>query len=96
MWRLQWQAGDSSLTSPRFFALGKVIIKDRLADAMFQELLLRPREYSVIATTNLNGDYLSDAAVMILRIDDVIASKGGGGPPMPPGGPGGMGGMDDY
>ncbi|UCF07428.1 MAG: TCP-1/cpn60 chaperonin family protein, partial [Thermoplasmata archaeon] len=38
----------------------------------------------------------TDAAVMILRIDDVIASKGGGGPPMPPGGPGGMGGMDEY
>ena len=42
---------------------GKVIIKDRIADAMFQQLLLRPREYSVLATPNLNGDYLSDAAV---------------------------------
>lgn len=40
---------------------GKVVIKDRIADAMFQQLLLRPGEYSVIATTNLNGDYLSDA-----------------------------------
>lgn len=40
---------------------GKIIIKDRIADAMFQEALLRPEEYSVIATTNLNGDYLSDA-----------------------------------
>jgi isocitrate dehydrogenase len=40
---------------------GKVIIKDRIADAMFQQLLLRPSEYSVIATLNLNGDYLSDA-----------------------------------
>ncbi len=40
---------------------GKVIIKDRIADAMFQQLLLRPDEYSVIATPNLNGDYLSDA-----------------------------------
>jgi isocitrate dehydrogenase len=39
-----------------------VIIKDRIADAMFQQLLLRPEEYSVIATPNLNGDYLSDAA----------------------------------
>ncbi|HET9453946.1 MAG TPA: isocitrate dehydrogenase (NADP(+)) [Gemmatimonadaceae bacterium] len=39
-----------------------VIIKDRIADAMFQQLLLRPDEYSVIATPNLNGDYLSDAA----------------------------------
>jgi isocitrate dehydrogenase len=41
---------------------GKVVIKDRIADAMFQQLLLRPAEYSVIATPNLNGDYLSDAA----------------------------------
>jgi len=40
---------------------GKVIIKDRIADAMFQQLLLRPDEYDVIATPNLNGDYLSDA-----------------------------------
>ncbi len=39
-----------------------VVIKDRIADAMFQQLLLRPDEYSVIATPNLNGDYLSDAA----------------------------------
>ena len=39
-----------------------VILKDRIADAMFQQLLLRPDEYSVIATPNLNGDYLSDAA----------------------------------
>ncbi len=40
---------------------GKILIKDRIADAMFQQLLLRPDEYDVIATTNLNGDYLSDA-----------------------------------
>ncbi|MBU1429028.1 NADP-dependent isocitrate dehydrogenase [Myxococcota bacterium] len=40
---------------------GKLLIKDRLTDAMFQQLLLRPDEYEVIATTNLNGDYLSDA-----------------------------------
>ncbi len=40
---------------------GKVVIKDRIADAMFQQILLRPDEYSVLATTNLNGDYLSDA-----------------------------------
>jgi len=40
---------------------GKIIIKDRIADAMFQQVLLRPDEYSVIATPNLNGDYLSDA-----------------------------------
>ncbi|HEY8131747.1 MAG TPA: isocitrate dehydrogenase (NADP(+)) [Thermoanaerobaculia bacterium] len=40
---------------------GKIVIKDRIADSMFQQVLLRPVEYSVIATTNLNGDYLSDA-----------------------------------
>ncbi len=41
---------------------GKVVIKDRIADIMFQLLQLRPAEFDVIATTNLNGDYLSDAA----------------------------------
>jgi isocitrate dehydrogenase len=41
---------------------GRVVLKDRIADAMFQQLLLRPEEYDVIATPNLNGDYLSDAA----------------------------------
>jgi len=40
---------------------GRVVVKDRIADAMFQQVLLRPDEYSVIATPNLNGDYLSDA-----------------------------------
>ncbi len=40
---------------------GKVVIKDRIADIMFQLMLLRPAEFSVIATSNLNGDYLSDA-----------------------------------
>ena len=40
---------------------GKVLVNDRIADAMFQQLLLRPDEYSVLATMNLNGDYLSDA-----------------------------------
>ena len=42
--------------------LDKVMIKDRIADSMFQQLLLRPDEYSVLASPNLNGDYLSDAA----------------------------------
>jgi len=40
---------------------GKIIIKDRIADMMFQQVLLRPEEYQVIATPNLNGDYISDA-----------------------------------
>jgi isocitrate dehydrogenase len=38
-----------------------LVINDRIADAMFQEVLIKPEQYSVIATTNLNGDYLSDA-----------------------------------
>ena len=40
---------------------GKIIIKDSIADAFLQQILLRPEEYSVIATLNLNGDYISDA-----------------------------------
>ena len=40
---------------------GKVMINDRIADSMFQQVLLRPGEYQVVATPNLNGDYLSDA-----------------------------------
>ena len=40
---------------------GKILIKDRIADSMFQQALLRPSEYDVLATPNLNGDYLSDA-----------------------------------
>ncbi|MBM4351042.1 MAG: isocitrate dehydrogenase (NADP(+)) [Deltaproteobacteria bacterium] len=40
---------------------GKIVLKDRIADAMFQQILLRPDEYDVLATPNLNGDYLSDA-----------------------------------
>ncbi|QOL25035.1 NADP-dependent isocitrate dehydrogenase [Thalassotalea sp. LPB0316] len=48
-----------SVTNPK---TGKeIIIKDVIADAMLQQILLRPEEYSVIATLNLNGDYLSDA-----------------------------------
>lgn len=40
---------------------GKIVIQDRIADAMFQQILLRPSEYSVLAMPNLNGDYMSDA-----------------------------------
>jgi isocitrate dehydrogenase len=60
--------GDKTITEDDLWKLhdgkvppGKVVIKDRIADAMFQQVLLRPEEYSVIATPNLNGDYLSDA-----------------------------------
>src|SRR5207247_9434657 len=38
-----------------------LVVKDMIADAFLQQILLRPREYDVIATTNLNGDYISDA-----------------------------------
>ncbi|MBC7170060.1 isocitrate dehydrogenase (NADP(+)) [Candidatus Bipolaricaulota bacterium] len=41
---------------------GKIVLNDRIADQFFQQMLLRPDEYSVVATTNLNGDYMTDAA----------------------------------
>ena len=41
---------------------GKILLKDRIADQFFQQMLLRPSEYDVVATMNLNGDYMSDAA----------------------------------
>ena len=57
---------DSTVPESRLWegeeANGRVVIKDRIADSMFQQVLLRPAEYSVVATPNLNGDYLSDAA----------------------------------
>ena len=61
--------GDQVVTEEELYAVhggkapaGKVIIKDRIADIIFQLLQLRPAEFDVIATMNLNGDYLSDAA----------------------------------
>jgi len=60
--------GDVTLTEDELWSQhngkqpeGKIVIKDRIADIMFQQMLLRPDEYDVIATPNLNGDYLSDA-----------------------------------
>ncbi|MFH1743464.1 MAG: isocitrate dehydrogenase (NADP(+)) [bacterium] len=41
---------------------GQIVIRDRIADSMFQQVLLRPDEYDVVALPNLNGDYISDAA----------------------------------
>ena len=52
--------GDQTCTEADPVA-GRLLIKDRIADAMFQEALLRPEHYHVLATPNLNGDYLSDA-----------------------------------
>ena len=49
------KAQDEALAS------GKILIKDSIADAFLQQILLRPKEYSAIATLNLNGDYVSDA-----------------------------------
>ena len=51
-----WEEHDGELPE------GKLLIKDRIADAMFQQLLLRPDEYDIVITPNLNGDYISDAA----------------------------------
>ena len=41
---------------------GKILVNDRIADSIFQQIIIRPEDYSVLATTNLNGDYISDAA----------------------------------
>jgi isocitrate dehydrogenase len=51
-----WDKHDGKMPAGK-----KVMIKDRIADIMFQHSLLRPTEFDVLATTNLNGDYLSDA-----------------------------------
>jgi isocitrate dehydrogenase len=60
------QFGDRTVSEAETWdgadATGKVVIRDRIADAMFQQILLRPDEYSVMAMPNLNGDYMSDAA----------------------------------
>ena len=56
----EWLWDDASGLKGKLPA-GKIQVKDRIADAMFQQILLRPAEYQVLATTNLNGDYLSDA-----------------------------------
>jgi isocitrate dehydrogenase len=50
-----WDEHDGELPE------GKILIKDRIADAMFQQVLLRPDEYDIIICPNLNGDYVSDA-----------------------------------
>ena len=45
---------------------GKILVQDKIADAMFQDLLLKPEDHEVIVTLNLNGDYLSDAAAALV------------------------------
>jgi len=59
---------------------GKLLIKDRIADAMFQQILLRPAEYDVLAMPNLNGDYMSDAlAAMVGGLGIAPGANIGGG-----------------
>jgi isocitrate dehydrogenase len=60
--------GDYTITEEELYSKyggkqpeGKIVIKDRIADIIFQLMLLRPEEFDVLATMNLNGDYLSDA-----------------------------------
>ena len=55
--------GDRTITEAELGSQpsDKIVIKDRIADSMFQQILIRPDEYDVIVTPNLNGDYLSDA-----------------------------------
>jgi isocitrate dehydrogenase len=62
--RIQEENGTEAANAAQNKALeeGKIIIKDVIADAFLQQILLRPDEYDVIATMNLNGDYLSDSA----------------------------------
>jgi isocitrate dehydrogenase len=52
---------EADVASPLPTPHSPVVIKDRIADSVFQQVLLRPKEYAVLATPNLNGDYLSDA-----------------------------------
>ena len=66
--RLAEEKGEerANLTQAEAIAAGKVIIKDIIADAFLQQILTRPGDYSVIATLNLNGDYISDALAAIV------------------------------
>jgi isocitrate dehydrogenase len=61
--RLKEEKGEAAANAAQKAALdkGALLIKDVIADAFLQQILLRPAEYSVIATLNLNGDYISDA-----------------------------------
>jgi len=61
--RIKEEKGEAAANTAQSEAVkaGKIIVKDVIADAFLQQILLRPAEYSVIATLNLNGDYISDA-----------------------------------
>lgn len=66
--KIKAERGESAANAAQDEALrsGKILIKDSIADAFLQQILLRPSEYSVIATLNLNGDYISDALAAIV------------------------------
>jgi isocitrate dehydrogenase len=61
--KLKAEVGETAANEVQKAAIasGRILIKDAIADAFLQQILLRPAEYSVIATLNLNGDYISDA-----------------------------------
>jgi isocitrate dehydrogenase len=65
--------GDQTLSEKKLWdehdgkmPAGKILVKDRIADSIFQQIQTRPDEYSVLALPNLNGDYLSDAAIALV------------------------------
>lgn len=66
--RIKEKEGEAAAIDAQKEAIsqGKILIKDSIADAFLQQILLRPSEYSVIATLNLNGDYISDALAAIV------------------------------
>lgn len=61
--RIKAEKGEAAANEAQATALaeGKLLVKDSIADAFLQQILLRPAEYDMVATLNLNGDYLSDA-----------------------------------
>jgi len=66
--RIKAEKGEDAANEAQNTALksGKLLIKDFIADAFLQQILLRPAEYDVVATLNLNGDYISDALAAIV------------------------------
>ncbi len=66
--RTKADKGEDAANAEQSAALksGKILVKDSIADAFLQQILLRPSEYSVVATLNLNGDYISDALAAIV------------------------------
>jgi isocitrate dehydrogenase len=75
--RTKADKGEAAANSERDAALasGRMLVKDIIADIIFQDTLIRPKDYDVIATMNLNGDYLSDA--LAAQIGGVGIAPGG-------------------